>query len=131
MILVTGGTGLIGSEVLRLLSQQGVSVRALLRDPTRARNLPAVTWSSGDLAKPETLAPAFAGCTKLFLLTANSEDAAVLQRHAISAARDAGVAHVVKLSAFGASPHSNSMIGRMHYQIEKELQASGLAWTML
>ncbi|TMB23138.1 MAG: hypothetical protein E6J65_14050, partial [Deltaproteobacteria bacterium] len=46
-------------------------------------------------------------------------------------ARQAGIAHVVKLSAFGASQHSNSVIGRMHHKIEKELQESGLSWTML
>jgi uncharacterized protein YbjT (DUF2867 family) len=85
----------------------------------------------GDLTQPETLPSVFAGCTKLFLLTGNSENAYELQRHALAAARQAGVTQVVKLSAFGASPRSNSMIGRMHYQIETELQESGLAWTML
>jgi uncharacterized protein YbjT (DUF2867 family) len=95
------------------------------------RTLPGITWVSGDLARPETLSAAFAGCTKLFLLTGNSENASELQRHAIAAARQAGVAHVAKLSAFGASPHSNSMIGQMHYQIEQELQKAGLPWTML
>ncbi len=131
MILVTGSTGLIGSEVLRLLSHAGVPARALIRDPARGQTLPGITSVTGDLSKPETLPSVFAGCTRLFLLTANSENAAELQQHAIAAARQAGVTHVVKLSAFGASPHSNSSIGRMHYQIEKELQAAGMAWTML
>src|SRR5947209_5055252 len=131
MILVTGGTGLIGSEVLRLLSRAGVPARALVRNTGRAQALPGITWVQGDLAKPETLASVFAGCTKLFLLTGNVENASDLQRHAIAAAGQAGVAHVVKLSAFGASQHSNSLIGRMHHQIEKELQESELAWTML
>jgi uncharacterized protein YbjT (DUF2867 family) len=131
MILVTGSTGLIGSEVLRLLSHAGVPARALVRDPRRGQALPGITWVSGDLAKPETLPSLFAGGTTLFLLTGNAENAAGLQQHAIAAARQAGVTHVVKLSAFGASPHSNSSIGRMHYQIEKELQGSGMAWTML
>jgi uncharacterized protein YbjT (DUF2867 family) len=131
MILVTGGTGLIGSEVVRLLSQAGVPARALVRDRHSGHELPGITWVIGDLAQPETLSSVFAGCTKLFLLTGNSENASELQRHAIAAARQAGVAHVVKLSAFGASSHSKSMIGRMHYQIETELQESGLAWTML
>src|SRR3989475_10663300 len=131
MILVSGGTGLIGSEVLRLLSRAGVPARALVRNPGRAQALPGITWVQGDLAKPETLASVFAGCTKLFLLTGNVENASDLQRHAIAAARQAGIAHVVRLSAFGASQHSNSVIGRMHHQIEKELQESGLAWTML
>src|SRR5882724_8240430 len=131
MILVTGGTGLIGSEVLRLLSQAGVPARALVRDPHSGPKLLGITWMIGDLAQPETLPSVFAGCTKLLLLTGNAEDAAELQRHALAAARQAGVTQVVKASAFGASPHSNSPIGRMHYQIESELQESGLAWTIL
>jgi uncharacterized protein YbjT (DUF2867 family) len=131
MILVTGGTGLIGSEVVRRLSQAGAPARALVRDPHSGQNLPGITWVMGDLTQPETLPSAFAGCTKLFLLTGNSEDAYEMQRYALVAARQAGVAQVVKASAFGASPHSNSMIGRMHYRIETELQESGLAWTML
>jgi uncharacterized protein YbjT (DUF2867 family) len=131
MILVTGGTGLIGSEVVRRLSQAGAPARALVRDPHSGQNLPGITWVMGDLTQPETLPLAFAGCTKLFLLTGNSENAYEMQRHALAAARQVGVTQVVKASAFGASPHSNSMIGRMHYQIESELQESGLAWTML
>jgi uncharacterized protein YbjT (DUF2867 family) len=131
MILATGGTGLIGSEVLRLLSCSDVPARALVRNPVRAQAVPGISWVQGDLANPETLAPVFAGCTKLFLLTGNVENASDLQQHAIAAARQARVAHVVKLSAFGASQHSNSVIGRMHHRIEQELQESGLAWTML
>ncbi len=131
MILVTGSTGLIGSEVVRLLSQAGVPARALVRDPHSGHKLPGITWLVGDLARPETLPSVFAGCTQLFLLTGNSESASELQRHAVAAARQAGLARVVKLSAFGASPHSKSVIGRMHYQIERELQESGLPWTML
>src|SRR6476661_5041987 len=131
MILVIGGTGLIGGEVVRLLSQAGVPARALVRDSQSGHPLPGITWVIGDLALPETLPSVVAGCTKLFLLTGNSENAYELQRHALAAARQAGVTQVVKGSAFGASPHSTSMIGRMHYQIETDLQESGLAWTML
>src|SRR5262245_14827155 len=115
MILVTGSTGLIGSEVVRLLSRANAPARALVRNTSRAQKLPGITLVSGDLSKPETLRAAFAGCAKLFLLTGNVEDVAGLQRNAIAAARQVGVDHVVKLSAFGASPRSNSLIGRFHY----------------
>ena len=131
MILVTGSTGYIGSEVVRLLSQAGVPACALARNPDKGQRLPGISWVAGDLAKPETLPAVFADCTKLFLLTGNVENAAALQHNAIAAARQAGVTHVIKLSAFGASSHSNSLIGRWHYQSEKELRESGLAWTML
>ena len=131
MILITGSTGLIGSEVLRLLSQASVPARALVRRPHTGPELPGITWVTRDLSQPETLPSAFAGCTKLFLLTGNSENFYDLQHNAIVAALQSGVTQVVKLSAFGASPHSNSMIGRRHYQIETELRESGMAWTML
>ena len=131
MILVTGGTGLIGSELLRLLSQAGIPARALVRNPNKAQKLPGITWVVGDLARPETLATAFEGAKSVFLLTHYFEDMVELQHNAIVAARAAGVTHVVKVSAFAASDHSKAPIGRWHYQVEKELQDSGMAWTML
>ncbi len=131
MILVTGGTGVIGSEVLRLLSQAGVPARALVRNPQKAQKLPGIIWVVGDLARPETLITAFEDAKTVFLLTHYFEDMVELQHNAIAAARAAGVTHVVKVSAFAASDHSNAPIGRWHYQVEKELQASGMAWTML
>ena len=54
MIFVTGGTGMVGGEIVRLLSQNGTAARALVRNPKNAKNLPAITWVTGDLAKPET-----------------------------------------------------------------------------
>jgi len=131
MVFVTGGTGAVGSELLRLLSQAGVATRALTRNPQKAPALPGITWVGGDLAKPETLTLAFEGAQKLFLLTSYYEDMVTLQHNAIAAARAAGVTHVVKVSAFAASDHSRAPIGRWHYQVEKELQESGMGWTIL
>jgi uncharacterized protein YbjT (DUF2867 family) len=131
MILVTGGTGTVGGELLRLLSQAGITSRALSRNPHKAQKLPGVTWVAGDLSKPETLIPAFEGAQKLFLVTSYYEDMVELQHNAIVAARATGVTHVVKVSAFAASDHSRAPIGRWHYQVEKELEESGLAFTIL
>jgi len=131
VILVTGSTGLIGNEVLRRLSQAGVPALAFTRDLKKAQKMPGVSWVAGDLGKPETLPAAFEGAKTLFLLTHYLEDMVELQRNAIAAARAAGVTHVVKVSAFAASDHSKAPIGRWHHQVEKELQESGLAWTML
>jgi uncharacterized protein YbjT (DUF2867 family) len=131
MILVTGGTGLIGSEVLRLLSQSGVAACALTRNPQKAKTMPGITWVAGDLAKPATLPAAFRGAKTLFLNSAISEDLVALQNNGIAAARAAGVNHIVKLSAFGASDHSKAPICLMHYQVEKEMRESGMNWTTL
>ena len=131
MILVTGGTGLIGSEVLRLLSQSGVAACALTRNPQKAKTMPGITWVAGDLAKPDTLPAAFHGAKTLFLNSAISEDLVALQNNGVAAARAAGAKHIVKLSAFGASDHSKAPICLMHYQVEKEMRESGLDWTIL
>ena len=66
MILVTGAKGMVGSEIVQLLSQQGVAARALFRDPWKGKELPGITWVAGDLSKPETLTTAFAGAQTLF-----------------------------------------------------------------
>ena len=131
MIIVTGATGHIGNELVRLLSEKNVSVRALTRDPRRARPMGGVDWVKGDLAEPDSLPGLFRGATRMFLLTSNSEDMRALQVNAIEAARAAGVAHVVKGSALGASDHSKSPIGKAHYEVERALQESGIAWTIL
>ena len=126
MIIVTGGTGAIGSELLRLLSQAGISARALSRDPNKGQKLPHITWVIGDLSQPETLTKVFEGAKSLFLLTHYYEDMVELQHNAIVAAKAAGVTHVVKVSAFAATAHSRAPIGRWHYEIEKELEESGM-----
>jgi uncharacterized protein YbjT (DUF2867 family) len=91
MILVTGGTGLIGSEVLRLLSQAGVAARALTRNPQKAKTVSGITWVAGDLAKPDTLTAAFRGAKTLFLNSAISEDLVALQNNGVAAARAVGL----------------------------------------
>jgi uncharacterized protein YbjT (DUF2867 family) len=131
MILVTGGTGLIGSEVLRLLSHSGVAACGLTRNPQKAKTIPGITWVAGDLAKPDTLPAAFRGARTLFLNSAVSEDLVALQNNGIAAARAAAVKHIVKLSAFGASDHSKAPICLMHYEVEKEMRESGMDWTII
>ena len=54
-----------------------------------------------------------------------------LQKNAIRAAEEAGVAHMVKLSALGATDHSKSLIGLWHWIVEGRLESSRIAWTVL
>ena len=131
MIVVTGATGHIGSELVRLLARKGMPVRAVTRNPHVAQSLPGVDWVKGDLRDSFSLPGLFRGADQMFLLTSNSEDMQTLQVGAIQAARDGGVAHVVKGSALGASDHSRSPIGKAHYEVERALQESGMAWTIL
>lgn len=132
MILVIGATGNTGSETARLLAERGLPVRALTRDPARAAALSGfdrVEVVAGDSARPETLAPAFAGVEKAFLVPPTEPGWDRLEAGLIEAARRAGVRHVVKLSAIGVSGDAPSMSLSFHWRGEQALEASGMAWT--
>ena len=55
MIFVTGGTGLIGSFLLRALRTRGLAVRALHRGAAPTNAAPGVEWLAGDLLDTEQL----------------------------------------------------------------------------
>jgi uncharacterized protein YbjT (DUF2867 family) len=131
IVTVTGSTGTIGAELVRLLSSRQLPTRAVLRDTTRIRALPHVAWMQADLRDVDVLEPALAGTTRLFLLTGNDAGFAKTQIQIIEAATHLNVEHVVKLSALGASDHSKSAIAREHWDVEQALQRSGLRWTIL
>ncbi len=134
MILVTGATGLNGREVVQRLSARGVAVRALVRSRAKAAALAALSHVEiveGDMARPETLGPALRDVDRAMLIS--SSDAAMLdvQSNFIEAARKAGVKHVVKLSGIMPELDSPFRFPRMHGEIERRLEASGLAYTHL
>lgn len=130
-ITITGSTGTIGTELVRLLSEAGVSVRAILRDFTRVTPLPHVAWTRADLAQEDLLEPALAGTRRLFLLTGNEPGFGETQIRVIRAAERLGVEHVVKLSALGATPRSKSGLAREHGEAEQVLESTAMAWTIL
>ncbi|MGW0702205.1 SDR family oxidoreductase [Streptomyces sp. NPDC002867] len=125
MILISGATGNVGGELLRQLRTEGIAVRALTRDPSRAA-LPAdVDVLQGDFGDPRSLAKAFAGVESLFLMMSGNE-AAVLEE-----AAPAGVRRVVLLSSMAVQTRPDSFIGRVHQEAEEAVRKSGLEWTIL
>jgi uncharacterized protein YbjT (DUF2867 family) len=56
LFLVTGATGTIGAATVRALASARHRVRALVREPAKARFGPGVEVAQGDLTRPETLA---------------------------------------------------------------------------
>jgi uncharacterized protein YbjT (DUF2867 family) len=133
MIVVTGATGQIGSEVVRQLAAKGEKVRALIRDPKKAASLndPNVMFVKGDFSDPKSLDEAFKGATKLFLVSNAEPNQVKLQHNAIEAAKRAGVQYVVKVSALGAAKDATVSLGRWHAETEEELKKSGMKWTIL
>ncbi len=133
MILVTGATGTVGSEVVRALVDRAERVRALVRDPEKAASKLAdeVELARGDLADPESLAEAMDDVQRLFLLAPVDERVVELEGKVLDAAKRAGVEHVVRLSVMHVDPNADTVFARVHGQAEEQLKRSGLAWTML
>ncbi len=130
-ILVTGGTGTVGSAVVAELVKRDVEVSVLTRDPSKLRPSKGVTAVKGNLLEVETVRRVFDGVDRVFLLNQVSQTESCEALMAISAMRVAGVKHVVYLSvqqADGAAwlPHFGAKVGA-----EAGLKASGLAWTIL
>jgi uncharacterized protein YbjT (DUF2867 family) len=123
MILVTGATGNVGSELVRLLTDRGVDVRAL----RRARPLEGVESVEGDLNRPSTLTPALAGVHGVFLLPGYNDMPGVLAE-----IRRAGVKRVVLLSGGSAgSGDMSNAISRYMIESETAVRESGVPWTIL
>jgi uncharacterized protein YbjT (DUF2867 family) len=134
MILVTGATGLNGSELVRRLSAKGIPSRALVRNLAKAQALtllPNVEVVVGDMAHPDSLTEALRGVERAMLISSSDPTMLETQSSFIDAARRAGVQHVVKLSGIIPELDSPFRFARMHAEIEKRLEASGVAYTHL
>jgi uncharacterized protein YbjT (DUF2867 family) len=130
-ILVIGGTGTVGSQVLSQLSVRGAKVRALVRNPGAARLPPQVDVVCGNLTLPESLDSCLDGVETVFLVWTAPPAAVVpaLERIAKHARR------IVFLSAPIKTSHplfqQPNPLRAMVEQIERLIVTSGLQWTFL
>ena len=137
MIVVMGASGATGNAVLHSLLALGIPVRALTRTPHRpiagvtGAHHPPVEVQYADAADPRSLRTAFQGASQLFLAMANSPVQVELETRVIDIAAQAGVGHIVKISAPAAEPDSPVAISRGHHAIEEHLRAGGLTRTIL
>jgi uncharacterized protein YbjT (DUF2867 family) len=128
MILVTGATGNVGSELVHALARAGEEVRALIRRDDDRATLPAgAEGVVGDLNRPETLGAALDGVRGVHLLAGYGGLPELLAE-----ARRAGVERVVlqSSSAVPGGDMSNA-VARYHILSEASVRESGLAWTFL
>lgn len=128
MILVTGATGTVGSEVVKILKSQNVPVTAASRDPAKAMKklgVPSLDWHWD---RPQEFVKALRGVKTLFLCTPPGlVEEKTFGLSAVSAAKEAGVMKIVKLSAIGVEKMHESP----HRQIELAIEAGSFQWVFL
>lgn len=132
-ILITGATGNISSGILANLKGSGHNLRALVRNPEKAEALKTqgIDARIGDLEKPWTLGPVFEGADTVWLLTPPGPRAPEQSSNGLWAARQAGVKHIVRMSAVGAAFNAPTINSRLHALSDAETAASGIPYTIL
>ena len=130
MILVTGATGNVGREIVKLLADAGHSVRAAVSSEESAKKLPrtGIEHSLFDFGNPSTYPRSFAGVDRLFLMRPPAiTDIKHIIKPVIDYAGKVGVKQIVFLSLMGAEKNR----ALPHAKVETFLHASGLPYTFL
>ncbi|MGJ4881058.1 MULTISPECIES: SDR family oxidoreductase [unclassified Bradyrhizobium] len=126
-ILVTGATGTVGRRVVEQLVRRGADVRALVRDPGKAKLPAGVQIAQGDLLDVDSLRGAFSGVSTLFLLNAVTPDEFTQALIALNLVREAGIERIVYLSVI----HGNVYVNVPHFAGKFAVERMGLNATIL
>ena len=141
-ILVTGGTGFVGSRIVHALRAEGRDVRALVRRRESAAHLASlgVELVTGDVTDPASLAAAADGCTHVVHLVAilkgkPHDFERVMTRgtqNVIAAAKGAGSERFVLMSALGTTVTTKDVVPYFgaKFAMEQDTIMSGLEYTI-
>jgi NAD(P)H dehydrogenase (quinone) len=133
---VVGATGRVGSEIVRGLLSQGVSVTALVRDPDKARRAfgepRGLRVRLTRLNDPRDLADALNGIRTIFIAMGSIGIEGVLQRIAISAAAGiSSIEQVIRVSVLNASADSLGINQRAHYSIDQFASSTAVPYSTI
>jgi NAD(P)H dehydrogenase (quinone) len=140
-LLVTGASGHLGRRVVELLLDspraKGRKLIAATRSPEKLAELAArgVQVVAVDFDQPSTLQAAFAGVERALIISTDALDRPGhrLEQHqaAVSAARAAGVQHIVYTSLINPGPESAITLAPDHWGTELAIRESGMGYTVL
>ena len=140
-ILVTGGTGFVGTHLVNTLARRGHDVAVLARNPDGARNRfnRPVERVRGNVLDVPSLTAALRGRDAVIHLVGiiHEQGAQTFDRmhrqaaeNVVAAAREAGVRRLVHMSAMGASEDAPSEYSRTKAAGERAVTQSDLDWTV-
>jgi NAD(P)H dehydrogenase (quinone) len=134
-LLVTGASGNFGRiAVEELLARGATKVIAGTRDPAKLEDLKAkgVEVRKVDFDDAASLPAAFAGVDRVLIISTDGIGKRVAQQTAaVSAAKAAGVKHIVYTSAPAARPNADAGLGIEHFWTEAAIANSGVDFTIL
>jgi len=136
-ILVTGGTGTLGSHIVTRLRAAGRDVRVLSRQPHS--DTEGVQFVTGDLLADTGVASAVEGVSTIVHCAGKNKGDEVATQHLVDAASRSGRPHLVYVSVVGADripvtgPVDRMMFSYfdMKRKAEVVVEGSGLPWTTL
>ena len=142
-VLILGGSGFVGSHLVRRLSREGHSITVVTRYPNAARHLdivPRVKIRVFDPYDPERLGSALSGHDALInlvgILNESGRDGAGFRKAhvelveiAIEACDKAGISRIIQMSALNAGKGESHYL-RTRGEGEQRVRASSLRWTI-
>lgn len=146
-ILLTGGTGFVGTAVRSALLRQGHLVRILVRSKSRDKwsslgSSPAIELVNGDVTDLLSMKRAAEAVDIVVHLVGIIREGSRTHETfeyvhvtgtetVIEAAQDRGVSRIIYVSALGARPDACTRYHTTKYTAEQRIIQSGLGWTIL
>jgi uncharacterized protein YbjT (DUF2867 family) len=145
MILVTGASGYVGSNIVRALTAEGYPVRALVYNLDRARrearlNDIPVEWVQGDISRPETLPSALSGVNAVIhtVAIAIEKGSRTYEKvnyqgtvNLVDVVKKAGIRRFINISQMGANALLPYRFLASKGKAQEYVASSGLEWTAL
>ena len=137
MIVITAASGKLGAALADAFKAKGLAgqVRLAVRSPEKIADRKAEGFevAAADYDDPASLAAAFSGAEiAVIISSAGPNEGRIPQHHnAIEAAKAAGVTRIVYTSATNPVGTSRFDWAKAHEATEAELEASGIAYTIL
>ena len=140
-VFVTGGSGFVGTEVIRQLLAAGHEVRSLVHSHSAASTAPGLELCPGDATRPETLSGALAGCEAVIHLIGIIREFPDKQvtfqrlhvdatRNILAATRDQGIRRYLHMSSNGTRKDGVAEYHKSKWAAEELVRNSGLDATI-
>ena len=144
MILITGGTGFVGSSIIKKVLDKGLKIKCLVRDPGKVKSAlgelgEKVGFAQGDILNSKSLEQAMEGVNAVIHLVGiivETKGASFEGMHyhgtvnIVEAAKKTGIKKYLHMSALGTRPDAKSRYHQTKWKAEEYVRSSGLSWTI-